>query len=284
VNGQQPNIRSAQQPYPYIANSQTPFTYQYRSPFTYARQGRTPFTYAVQTPANTSSQQPLIAQRPYIFDGIDGDDSNPAPTTTWGPGAQAQYTVGSPAFPISTNRAWDKAVSSFGTTANSATAFFRFTYGGTTSADVDVEWAGTFQPATKFFPVYEDTINHHSPSGIDSTWSWEAKWNSTGDSNLNELGISFAPHQWSTSTGSYKAKDTYYNIWNGSSTSNLVEFKWRASVGNQGESEASVQSTGVVFTVKVSKTGQTSLYTSYSAGTVRPSAFNTGGGGGGGFQ
>ena len=284
VDAQQPTIKSAQQPYPYIANGQTPFTYQHRSPFTYARQGRNPFTYSLQTPATTSQQQPLIAQRPYIFDGIDGDDSNPTGTTIWGPGNPAATLANAgatPMLPVSPTRAWNKEVNTQSGSACNTKVAMEFFYNGTTAATVKAKWYGIESTDTSHAPTYADTINHHSPAGIDSTWSWAVKWNSTGEFGYSSKGIAFAPHEYATTSNLYKAKNTYYNLWNGT-TQNAAFFHWTASVSNQGEAEATVTSTGTSFVVRVSKTGETSLYTSYSAGTVYAKAFNNGGSGGGG--
>jgi hypothetical protein len=61
-------------------------------------------------------------------------------------------------------------------------------------------------------------------------------------------------------------------------------FGWLATTGNpSGESEANIFSAAVKFTVRVSKSGETSLYTSTTAQNVSIFLVNTGGGGGGGF-
>tara|TARA_B110000037_G_scaffold220010_1_gene286587 strand:- start:51 stop:1709 length:1659 start_codon:yes stop_codon:yes gene_type:complete len=268
---------SAQQPYPYIANSQTPFTYQHRSPFTYARQGQTPFTYNIQTPATTDSRASVSGRAPYIFDGVDGDDSGDN-TTSWGPGDSnaIAYVQGVSPNGVTTNRDWDSTIAQQGGSgSHNAQVYMHFNYmtSGTYVDTLRAQWYMSKSNTTTFISRYEDYINSHSPSGIDDSWSWDVKWTSSsagGGITSGNNGIATIPTL---------AVNTYHNVWNGT-TATQRTFKWEASTSNQSEAEAQVISGSVQFTVRVSKSGETSLYTSTTAQSVSVFVVNTGGFGG----
>ena len=270
VSGQEPNIRNARQPsdaqqpsesqtpYPYIANARSPFTYQHRSPFTYARQGQTPFTYNVQTPATTSQRSPAVGRTPFIFDGVDGDD-NGVGNTTWGPGnsaaqhTNAQYSQGT------TNRTWDTQRSYQSSFSNSAAASMEFNYqtSGSNVNKVKTNWYAV--DSAQIGPAYEDYIDVYSP--IDNSWSIDVKWTSSADQKTQQFGGSAkAPFDSSNPTGA-KAKNTWHNVWNGSSQTG-VEFKWSTNSGNSNQNPyAEMMSTAVQIQLRVYKTGETTLYT-----------------------
>ena len=271
------NPVSAQQPYPYIANNQTPFTYSHRSPFTYARQGQTPFTYNIQTPATTDSRASVSGRTPYIFDGVDGDD-NGDNTTSWGPGDSnaIAYVQGVSPNGVTTNRDWESTIGQqAGTGAQNAQVFMHFNYmtSGAYANTLRAQWYMNKSHTSTTISRYEDYINSHSPSGIDDSWSWDVKWTSSsanGGITSGNQGIATLPSL---------AVNTYHNVWNGT-TATQRTFRWEASTSNQGEAEAQVISGSVQFTVRVSKSGETSLYTSTTAQSVSVFVVNTGGFGG----
>jgi len=70
VQGQQPTIKNAQQPYPYIAQARQPIIYEYRSPFTVDAQQPYPYIYRNPSIVQAIVQQPHIAQSPGPVPGI----------------------------------------------------------------------------------------------------------------------------------------------------------------------------------------------------------------------
>jgi hypothetical protein len=235
-------------------------TYNHRSPFTY--NSRTPF----------------------IFDGVDGDDAGVS-NTSWGPGDSnaevIQTGTDNTSGAVTSNRLWDSQIASSSGGNHNASVNMRFDYqsSGSNANTLRVQWHMNKSAQTTTISRYQDFIQTHSPSGIDSSWSWDVKWEST----TSAPGWSATDTSTANAVGPILAEDTYHNVWNGT-TASTKQFNWFATTGNtSGESEASVISQAVKFTVRVSKAGETSLFTSTTAQNVSIFIFNTGGGGGGGF-
>jgi len=264
----------AQVPYPYIASSQQTFLYSHRSPATYARQGQNPFTYNVRTPALTDLNVSTSGRQPNIYDGVDGDD-NGDNSTEWGPNTtQAQVSqTSAQTVGITSNRQWiTNSFTSFGGSCDvHCQMLFNYKSSGSNANSCQVEWRGHKSTISQAQAVYQDFINVHSP--IDSSYTWAVKWNSSGESNFQNGG---------TSTGPTLTKNTYYELWDGSSTATQRLFNWTSSVSSGGESSALTQSNNMQITVRLSKSGQTSIYTSTPTQSVILNALNTGGGGFGG--
>ena len=269
---------------PSIYQHQSPSTYQHRSPSTYARQGQTPTTYQHRSPLTYDHRSPLTynhrspftysSRTPFIFDGVDGDDAGVS-NTSWGPGDSNAdvYTTGSD---VTSNRLWDSQINSSSGGNHNASVAMRFDYqsSGSNAGTLRARWHMNKSAQTTTISRYEDYIQTHSPSGIDSSWSWDVKWESTTSG-----GVAVSSTSTANGVGPILAEDTYHNVWNGT-TASAKQFIWYASTGNtSGESEANVFSQAVKFTVRVSKTGETSLYTSTTAQNVGVFIVNTGGSG-----
>jgi hypothetical protein len=230
-------------------------TYNHRSPFTY--NSRTPF----------------------IFDGVDGDDAGVS-NTSWGPG-DSNASVITTGSDVTSNRLWDSAITASAGGSHHAAVSMTFDYqtSGSNADTVRARWHHTKSSQSTTISRYEDYIQSHSPSGIDDSWSWDVKWESTTGSP----GWAATSTSTGSASGPVLSEDTYYNIWDGTTATSRL-FGWLATTGStSGESEANIFSQAVKFTVRVSKSGETSLYTSTTAQNVSIFLVNTGGGGGGGF-
>ena len=260
---------------PLTYDHRSPLTYDHRSPFTYDH--RSPLTYDHRSPLTYNHRSPFTYSRrtPFIFDGVDGDDAGDN-STTWGPGDSSAIAYVS-ASDVTSNRLWDTTVnSSSASGAHNANCQMIFNYQttGSNANTLRARWHMDKSAQSTQISRYEDFIQSHSPSGIDSSWSWDVKWETTtaspGYFTSNNNGIG---------TGPSLAEDTYHNVWNGTTATQRL-FKWEGSTSNQAEAEVNVISANVKFTVRISKSGETSLFTSTTAQSVSVFVLNTGGGGG----
>jgi len=111
---------------------------------------------------------------------------------------------------------------------------------------------------------------------IDDTWSVQVKY------NVSAQGAQHGGHTPAQTAGGNKALDTYYTVYSGSSSANAFNgtatnriFQWRAEnqlgggFGGEYSPQTSIASaSNLVFTIKLSKTGQTDILTtaSYASG------------------
>tara|TARA_Y100000004_G_scaffold10891_1_gene11876 strand:+ start:354 stop:908 length:555 start_codon:yes stop_codon:yes gene_type:complete len=105
--------------------------------------------------------------------------------------------------------------------------------------------------------------------GVDDTWAVDVKYVVTGTHGANYDGFIASDSQ-----GGGKVSGTYYNVYSGSSSSGSYNgtntnrsFGWRADTGNpqQGQPRtANCMAFGLSFTIRLSKSGQTSIFTTYS--------------------
>ena len=275
ANTQTPYPASAQQPYPYIANAQTAYPYiasaqnsypaSGQQPYPYIADARQPSTYqnqnqiAFQQP--TSGRNSVSGRTPVIYDGVDGDTTGYQHSQTpWGPGntGRIHVTSQSPqAQQLSTAQGiWDtqhqvQQPSQAGAQA-SAEMDFKYQTSGSEANRLKVEWYGVNSSAIG--PVYRDYVDVHSP--VDSTWSIDVKWNSTSVLSEGYGGVTLFPND--SAHGSH-AKNTWYNVWDGT-TATYRYFRWKADVASGGNGIANFTQQGSSIQLRLTKTGETTLY------------------------
>tara|TARA_B100001113_G_scaffold56267_1_gene41997 strand:+ start:1709 stop:2275 length:567 start_codon:yes stop_codon:yes gene_type:complete len=104
---------------------------------------------------------------------------------------------------------------------------------------------------------------------IDDTWAVDVKYAVTGAHGANFDGFTAAQSQ-----GGNKAAGTYYTVYSGSSSAGSYNgtntnraFMWQADTGSiQGQQprNAMCNAVGLSFTLRLSKSGQTSIFTTYT--------------------
>jgi hypothetical protein len=269
ANSQQPYpyIANAQQPYPYQASKQNPYPANAQQPYPYIANARQPSSYqnqnqiAFQQP--TSGRTPLSGTTPVIYDGVDGDTTGfQHQNNPWGPGNtnRIHVTQGqSQAQGLSTAQgswATQRQVQRPSQSGAQATCEmdFRYQTSGSNANKVKVGWFSVDSSAIG--PVYEDYIDVYSP--IDSSWSIDVKWNSTAIfEEATGGGAVFIP---SDSAMGNHAKNTWHNVWDGSSETTQY-FRWNSNApADDDGSFASFVQTGTTIQVRLTKTGETTLY------------------------
>ena len=280
-NNQQPNIRNQQEPN--IRNARQPFTYQHQSPSTYAN--REPSIYTFQSPFTYNIQTPVTSQSPIYYSAIDGDSTGGSggasaggyQTPNWDTTWQSQWPSSYPAQAFvsmafayqknSGNSPWASTVS--GTTGERGSVHLYY-YGGTNEA-----YANLYSSIVSIGSNISGYPTGVSP-GVDDTWAVDVKYEVTSQGNTGD-GHTFA----TGSTG--KTAGTYYSVYTGSTsagsyngTTTTRYFQAKACAPAPGGTGGNVDTTnvsGLVFTLRLSKSGQTSIFTSHTVST----------GGGGGF-
>ena len=281
----QPNTYNHRSPTTYQHRS--PFTYQHRSPSTY--QNRQPNIYNHPSPFTYNIQTPSITQQPVIFDAIDGDSTGPTSTpqgftqqlSSWVRFQTAQAPEG--------YSSWASALIAFHYQTSSSTGP-HYNSGQNEQGSVHVYMSsGNYNSGTsQLYSIISigDNISGY-PSNlateIDDTWSVQVKY------NVSSQAAQHGGHVPSDTAGGNKALNTYYTVYSGSSSANAFNgtatnriFSWKAENqlgggmggGNIAQSSATA-AMGLVFTIKLSKTGQTDILTTAS--------YSGGGGFGGGF-
>ena len=281
----------AQQP----SNGQTPFTYDnrqpaiYQHPFTYNSStpavGTTPVTYDVfgggsSSTANietTSDFGPSNAPFMTVSNTTVGMSSN----EWWGSNSPHMTTNPNSAFaPGNPNYPANPLASGFGNAYQWQTTqiqnfsyshgqcFAQFILGySTTQNAVYYQYAGGnstayanyygWSPYYIYLPLTE--INNNNI--IDSTWNIDIKY--TVQSQTASVGTSDTKTPASVSGSSARTAGTYYSIWN-TSSSNSIQFMWMAaSSSNYNQQTGSTTANGLIFTIRASKTGQTTYYTHF---------------------
>jgi len=274
-----PSTYQNRQPFTYQHRSPStyshpsPFTYDHRSPSTY--QNRQPVNYNHRSPFTYTIQTPTITQTPVIFDAIDGDSTGPSSTPqgfsapNWNTYTHTQRPEGQSAQSF--------ANMSFDYQKSSSTIPYS-TYGNNTSEQGSVHMfyngGGNNAYATLYFNQVSIGSNISGyPSGVtpgvDDTWAVDVKYVVTGTHGANYDGFIASDSQ-----GGGKVSGTYYNVYSGSSSSGSYNgtntnrsFGWRADTGTpQMQQPRTAQCTayGLEFTLRLSKSGQTSIFTTYS--------------------
>ena len=265
---------------PLTYNHRSPFTYQHRSPFTYDH--RSPSTYANRQPVNYDHrspftytiQTPTITQSPVIYDAIDGDSTGPTSTPqgfsapNWNTYTHTQRPEGQSAQSF--------ANMSFDYQKSSSTIPYS-TYGNSTSEQGSVHMfyngGGNNAYATLYFNQVSIGSNISGyptgvTPGVDDTWAVDVKY-SVSSQGANYDGFTAAQSQ-----GGGFTSGTYYSVYTGSSSAGSYNgtntnraFGWRADTGTpqmQQPRTASCTALGLEFTLRLSKSGQTSIFTTYS--------------------
>tara|TARA_S200000501_G_scaffold91725_1_gene85133 strand:- start:9928 stop:11319 length:1392 start_codon:yes stop_codon:yes gene_type:complete len=276
VNAQQPS--NAQAPYP--ANAQT--SAYYRNPFTYnantPASSQTPVTYDVWGGGNAQATSQLetttdvsAPMAPFSV-GFNYTSVGQPASINWGPGSTHIATSPNSAY-VGTN-----ALSHMWNTQQQNTFSYSFgqcfcqffmgyesssskVYYGFSSGNSQFPSTGKGQSPNRIYLPLTELSNNNI---IDSSWSISVKY--TVQSQSITQGGTDSQNPANPNYGSGVAAGTYVNLWNGSTVQSggYEEFMWSAvSSSNPGNSDARVQASGVVFTVKAHKTGQTSYYTHY---------------------
>ena len=271
ANGQQPTIKSAQQPN--IRNAQQPNIRSAQEPN--IRNAQSPYTYNVQTPS--------ITQSPLIYDAIDGDTTGPAGSSSgWGPSHSGQsWQTWQSRSDVSWGQAQAFVSMQFKYQTSATTAPLSGTSSSGTRGDVEVKWYGGTNAAQAsvwydFIQLYD---NGQSPT-IDDTWAWDIRYDhtingSSTNGTVNSYGSnngSYTPNQ---SGGSW-TNGTWYALYSGSSGSGqydgTVTFRgtsWLAQTASSGSGTALAKSLGSnSYDVRITKSGQTTIYTNYTHGGV----------------
>ena len=265
---------------PFTYDHRSPFTYQHRSPFTYDH--RSPSTYANRQPVNYDHrspftytiQTPTITQTPMIFDAIDGDSTGPSSTPqgfsapNWNTSTHTQRPEGQVAQSFA-NMSFDYQKSS--------SSIPYSTYGNSTSEQGSVHMFYNGGGNNAYAILYFNQVSIGSnisgyPSGVtpgvDDTWAVDVKY-SVSSQGANYDGFTAADSQ-----GGSKTSGTYYTVYSGSSSAGSYNgtntnraFGWRADTGSPQLGQprtATCSAFGLEFTIRLSKSGQTSIFTTYS--------------------
>ena len=278
---------------PFTYNHRSPSTYQHRSPFTYQhpspyiatgqepneRNSQTPYTYNVQTPS--------ITQSPLIYDAIDGDTTGPSGSASgWGPSHSSQTWMTFQSRSQMQYQVQAFAQMGFKYQTSATTAPLSGTSSSGTRGDVEVKWyAGT---NGGFATVYYDFIqlydNGQNPT-IDDTWAWDLKYDHTisGSSStglVNSYGAtngSYTPNQ---SGGGNFTNGAWVSLYTGSSSAGSYNgtvtqkhTQWLAQTASSGSGSAFSRSLGTnSYDIRITKSGETTIYTNYTHGAVNCTA------------
>ena len=281
---------------PLTYNHRSPFTYQHRSPFTYQHrspstyQNRQPFTYQHRSPSTYNNRQPVdynhrspftytiqtptITQTPMIFDAIDGDSTGPTSTPqgfsapNWVTATHTQRPEGQAAQSFS-NMSFDYQKSS--------STIPYSTYGNTTNEQGSVHMFYNGGGNNAYAILYFNQVSIGSnisgyPSGVtpgvDDTWAVDVKY------SVSAQGANYSGFTAAQSQGGGFTSGTYYSVYTGSSSAGSYNgtntnraFGWMADTGSPQQQQprtASCTALGLEFTLRLSKSGQTSIFTTYS--------------------
>ena len=265
---------------PLTYNHRSPFTYQHRSPFTYQHRSpstynnRQPVDYNHRSPFTYTIQTPTITQTPMIFDAIDGDSTGPTSTPqgfsapNWVTATHTQRPEGQAAQSFS-NMSFDYQKSS--------STIPYSTYGNTTNEQGSVHMFYNGGGNNAYAVLYFNQVSIGSnisgyPSGVtpgvDDTWAVDVKY------SVSAQGANYSGFTAAQSQGGGFTSGTYYSVYTGSSSAGSYNgtntnraFGWRADTGTpqQGQPRtANCTATGLEFTIRLSKSGQTSIFTTYT--------------------
>ena len=287
------NPVSAQQPY--IANGQNPFTY--RNPFTYNAQtpssSQNPVIYDVfgggsSSTANIETTQD-VGQAPFSLHtnttvGMSANEWWGANSPHMKNNPNSAFAPGSPLYPTNPlagglgHYPWETTqIQNF--TYSHGQCFAQFTIGfskSTAPGYIYYEYAGGNSTAYANYYGWNPHLIKMAPTEfnnnniIDDTWTFHVKYTVQSQNKNGGTSESRTP----TTNGygsSLYAANTYYNLYSGSSsagamdgTSNLRQFMWMAvSSSNFNEQNGFVSADGLIFTIRATKSGQTTYYTHF---------------------
>ena len=267
---------------PHTYDHRSPFTYDYGSPFTYNHpspftfQAQQPVTYNHPSPYEGNVQTPVIYQNPVIFDGIDGDSTGQATgfsAPNWVTTFHTQRPEGYPAETHATlNFAYQKGTTSpygTGTSGDSSN-------GERGSVHMKYHTGGSNAYALIYYNVVSigDEISGY-PTGVtpdvNDTWAVHVKYTASGQT-ANHSGYTYS--QSPNNGGSGFTSGTYYALYTGSSSNNSFDgtttnrsFFAKASTGSVQQYQprsAMTSISGLSWTLRLSKSGQTSIFTTMS--------------------
>ena len=209
-----------------------------------------------------------------IFDAIDGDSTGPTSTPqgfsapNWVTATHTQRPEGQAAQSFS-NMSFDYQKSS--------STIPYSTYGNTTNEQGSVHMFYNGGGNNAYAVLYFNQVSIGSnisgyPSGVtpgvDDTWAVDVKY------SVSAQGANYSGFTAAQSQGGGFTSGTYYSVYTGSSSAGSYNgtntnraFGWRADTGNpqQGQPRtASCTATGLEFTIRLSKSGQTSIFTTYT--------------------
>ena len=209
-----------------------------------------------------------------IFDAIDGDSTGPSSTPqgfsapNWNTSTHTQRPEGQVAQSF--------ANMSFDYQKSSSTIPYS-TYGNTTSEQGSVHMFYNGGGNNAYAILYFNQVSIGSnisgyPSGVtpgvDDTWAVDVKY-SVSSQGANYSGFTAAQSQ-----GGGFTSGTYYSVYTGSSSAGSYNgtntnraFGWRADTGTPQQQQprtATCSAFGLEFTIRLSKSGQTSIFTTYT--------------------
>tara|TARA_Y100000004_G_scaffold63672_1_gene71452 strand:+ start:1627 stop:2376 length:750 start_codon:yes stop_codon:yes gene_type:complete len=233
-------------------------------------------TYNHPSPYEANVQTPVIYQNPVIYDGIDGDSTGQntgfsAPNwlrnlhTQRPEGQQAQAHTAM----IFGYQKGTSAIYSGGTPPNERGAVHLKYYTGGSNL-----WATIYYNTVSI----GDEISGY-PTGVtpdvNDTWAVHVKYTASNQ-GANRSGYVYNSNPSPNNGGSGYTSGTYYQVYSGSSSNNAFDgtatnrgFYVMADTGSvQQYQPVSAMSTvtGLSFTLRLSKSGETSLYTTMAAG------------------
>ena len=161
-----------------------------------------------------------------------------------------------------------------------------------TQGDVEVKWyAGdNSTTATSYYDFIQLYDNGQTPT-IDDTWAWDLQYTHTISGSatngvVNSYGSSNGSYTPNQSTGGNWTNVEWKAIYAGSSSAgsfngarNTRFTQWLANTSTNTNGTATAKSLGdQEYVVRITKSGQTTIYTEYTHGTVSCTATRGGGG------
>ena len=295
VNGQQPYIANSQTPFTYQnratpdaqqpSNARQPSTYQARSPFTY----RNPFTYNEFTPAigtapfdydvwGGGSQASAIIETTTDFQGptpsiFTNTSVNMSPAEWWGSNSphmnfspNSAFAPSNPSYPsnplASSPKQWDTfQLQNFSYSHGQCWAYFLI---GFESGKVYYQYAGGNSTAyadvfgIAAYRIYLPLTDANGNNIIDNSWDIYCKYTVQNQSASGSGGTATpATGPAGYQSGSYQQIHTA-----NSSSGSAKQFFWEAQ-SNSSQQNATTSANGIVFTIKASKSGQTTYYSHF---------------------
>ena len=253
--------------------------YDHRSPSTYDH--RQPLTYDHRSPAIINVQSTYSFRQPIIYDAIEGDTTGQnsgfsQAISNWDTTTVEQGPAG---YQIEAHCSISFAYQTHATTVPWSTYGNASSNSEQGSVHLYYNGGGSYTYATPYFDVV--SING-SGSGVtpvvDDTYAVDVKYTVTNQS-ANAEGYTTAQ-----SGGGSKVSGTYYSLYTGSSSGGSYNgtaagkvFSWKSAAHPQSSYESRnsfCSANDLEFTIRLSKTGQTSIFTECDV-----SGYGGGGGG-----
>jgi hypothetical protein len=213
---------------------------------------------------------------------MDGDTTGPGSSATgWGPTHSSQSWSTGYIFRGNTGGHMAQAFAQIGFAyqPSTTTPMSGVTNAGT-QGDVEVSWyAGTnAQQATEYYDFIQLYDNGQTPT-IDDTWAWDIKYTHSISGTptngvVNNYGATYGSHTPNQSGGGNYTNGNWYAIYAGSSsagsyngTRNSRYFDWKAETDGYGGNDGTATAKSVgdnVWDVRITKSGQTTIYTQYA--------------------